>query len=101
MLTEMIIFFFQTRMKNVMKDIREINASMVVSAEHGSVSGEMQRLRFQVERYEQILPLIQAQFNDTQEKNKRLWDELLGERNYIKKLKVRLERAEAHKIGNS
>jgi hypothetical protein len=30
-----------TRMKNVMNDIREINASMVVSAEHGSVSGEM------------------------------------------------------------
>ncbi len=66
------------RMRNVMKDIRELNASMVVSAEHGSVSSEMQRLRFQVERYEQILPLIQAQFNDTQEKNKRLWNDLLG-----------------------
>ena len=84
-----------TRMKNVMKDIREINASMVVSAEHGSVSGEMQRLRFQVERHEQILPLFQAQLKDTQDRNTRLWVELLEERAYIKKLKVRLEISEA------
>ena len=84
-----------TRMKNVMNDIREINASMVVSAEHGSVSGEMQRLRFQVERHDQILPLFQAQFQDVQEKNKRLWSELLGERDYIERLKRRLETAEA------
>ena len=84
-----------TRMKNVMKDIRELNASMVVSAEHGSVSGEMQRLRFQVERHDQILPVFQAQFKDVQEKNKRLWSELLGERDYIERLKSRLEKAEA------
>ena len=83
------------RMKSVMKDIREINASMVVSAENGSVSGEMQRLRFQVERYEQILPLIQAQLRDAQEKSKRLLNDLLEERAVIKRLNSRVERAEA------
>ncbi len=39
-----------TRMKNVMADIRALNDSMVASAEHSTNSNEMQWLRFQVER---------------------------------------------------
>ncbi len=55
----------------------------------------MQRLRFQVERHDQILPVFQAQLKDAQEANKRLWSELLGESSYIEQLKARLEKAEA------
>jgi hypothetical protein len=50
----------RTRMRNVMADIRELNDSMVAFAEHSTNSAEMQRLRFQVERYEQILPVYEA-----------------------------------------
>jgi hypothetical protein len=46
-----------TRMKNVMADIRALNDSMVACAEHSTNSGEMQRLRFQVERYEQVIAI--------------------------------------------
>ncbi len=53
-----------TRIKNVMADIRALNGSMVASAEHSTNSNEMQRLRFQVERYHQILPICQAQVKD-------------------------------------
>ena len=47
---------YNTRMKNVMADIRALNDSMIASAEHNTNSNEMQRLRFQVERYDQIFP---------------------------------------------
>ena len=46
-----------TRMKNVMADIRALSDSMVASAERGTDSNEMQRLRHQVERYDQIFPI--------------------------------------------
>jgi hypothetical protein len=84
-----------TRMRNVMADIRALNDSMVASAEHSTNSSEMQRLRFQVERYEQVIPVYQAQITDTQERNKKFWADLLGERSYIEQLKIRLDRAEA------
>ena len=85
----------RTRMRNVMTDIRALNDSMVASAEHSTNSAEMQRLRFQVERYEQILPVYEAQISDTRERNKKLWADLLGERGYIDQLKIRLDKAEA------
>jgi hypothetical protein len=53
-----------TRMKNAMADIRALSDSMVASAEHSTNSSEMQRLRHQVERYDQILPICQAQVKD-------------------------------------
>jgi hypothetical protein len=46
-----------TRMRNVMADIRALSDSMVASAERGTDSNEMQRLRHQVERYDQIFPI--------------------------------------------
>jgi hypothetical protein len=69
-----------TRMKNVMADIRALNASMVASAEHCTNSNEMQRLRVQVERYDQVIPVYQAQIKDVQDRNKKLWADLLVER---------------------
>jgi hypothetical protein len=59
----------QTRMRNVITDIRVLKDSMVSSAEDSTNSNEMQQLRFQVERYEQIIPVYQAQIKDTQELN--------------------------------
>ncbi len=60
-----------TRMKNVMADIRAFNESMKSSAEHGMKSCEMQRLRFQVDRYEQVIPVCQAQIKDLKEQNQK------------------------------
>ncbi len=85
----------RTRMRDVMADIRALNDSMVASAEHSTSSAEMQRLRFQVGRYEQIIPLCQGQLEDVKERNKKLWAELLGERAYIDQMKIRLDKAEA------
>ncbi len=69
-----------TRMKNVMSDIRMLNDSMVASTEHSTNSSEMQRLRFQVERYDQIFPIRQAQVKDMEQLNKRLRADLLEEK---------------------
>ncbi len=61
-----------TRMKNVMADIRALSDSMLASAEHSTNSSEMQRLRHQVERYDQILPIRQAQVKDLEQLNRKL-----------------------------
>ncbi len=84
-----------TRMKNVMADIRKLNASMAVSAGHGSGPREMQRLRFQVERYDRIFPVYQAQIKDMKEQNKKLRADLLGEKHRSDQLTIRLEKSEA------
>jgi hypothetical protein len=59
-----------TRMKNVMADIRALSDSMAVSAEQGAISSEMQRLRHQVERYDQIFPIRQAQVKELEQMNR-------------------------------
>ncbi len=84
-----------TRMKNVMTDIRALNDSMVASAEHSTNSSEMQRLWVQVERYDQVIPVYQVQIKDVQDRNKKLWADLVGERGYMGQLKVRLDKAKA------
>jgi hypothetical protein len=84
-----------TRMKNVMSDIRTLNDSMVASAEHSTNSSEMQRLRFQVERYDQIFPICQAQIKDMKQLNKRLRADLLEERHRNEQMKIGLDKAEA------
>ena len=85
----------QTRMSNVMADIRALKDSMVSSAEHRMSSGEIQRLRFQVERYDQIFPIHQAQINDMNQLNKRLRADLLEEKHRNERMKIRLDKAEA------
>jgi hypothetical protein len=85
----------QTRMKNVMADIRALNDSMVASAEHGTNSGEMQRLRVQVERYDQIFPICQAQVKDMEQLNKKLRADLLEEKHRNERMRIRLDKAEA------
>ncbi len=82
-----------TRMKNVMSDIRVLNDSMIASAEHST--SEMQRLRFQVERYDQIFPIFQAQVKDMEQLNKRLRADLLEEKYRNEQMKIRLDKAEA------
>ena len=84
-----------TRMKNVMADIRALNASMVASAEHSTNSNEMQRLRFQVDRYEQVIPVCQVQIKDLKEQNQKLRTDLLAEKYRNEQLKIRLDKAEA------
>ena len=83
------------RMRNVMADIRALNDSMVASAEHCTNSDTMQQLKVQVERYEEILPICQAQVKDKEELNKKLRADLLGEKHRNEQMKIRLDRAEA------
>ena len=83
----------QMRMKNVMADIRALNDSMVASAEHGTNSGEMQRLRVQVERYDQIFPICQAQVKDMEQLNKKLRADLLEEKHRNERMRIRLDKA--------
>ncbi len=78
-----------------MTDIRELNASMVASAEHSTNANEMQRLRFQVERCGQIFPMCQAQIKDLKELNQKLRTDLLGEKYRNEQFKIRLDKAEA------
>ena len=85
----------QARMMNVMSDIRSLNASITSSAEHGTDSDEMLRLKVQVERYDQIFPICQAQVKDLEQLNKKLRSDLLGERHRNELMKIRLDRAEA------
>ena len=84
-----------TRMKNVMADIRALSDSMKSSAEHGMSSSEMQRLRFQNDRYEQVFPLCQVQIKDLKEQNQKLRTDLLAEKYRNEQLKIRLDKAEA------
>jgi hypothetical protein len=84
-----------TRMKNVMAEIRALKDSMAASAEHSTNSGEMQRLRVQVERYDQIFPICQAQVKDMEQLNKKLRADLLEEKHRNERMKIRLDKAEA------
>ncbi len=78
-----------------MADIRALNDSMVASAGHNANSDTMQQLEIQVERYEEILPICQAQVKDMERLNKKLRADLLGERHRNEQMKIRLDRAEA------
>ena len=84
-----------TRMKNVMADIRALSDSITVSAEHGAVSDEMQRLRHQVERYDQIFPIRQAQVKELEQMNKKLRADLLEEKYRNERMRARLDKAES------
>ena len=84
-----------TRMQNVMVDIRALNDSMVASAEHGTNPGEMQRLMIQVEQYDQIFPICQAQVKDLEQLNKRLRADLLEEKHRNERMRIRMDKAEA------
>ncbi len=93
----------QTRMRNVMSDIRSLNESIVASAEHSTNSSEMQRLRVQVEQYDQIFPICQAQVEDLEQLNKKLRADLLEEKHRNERMKIRMDKAEALaiKLGTS
>ena len=84
-----------TRMQNVMVDIRALNDSMVASAEHSANSGEMQRLIVQVEQYDQIFPICQAQVKDLEQLNKKLRADLLEEKHRNERMRIRMDKAEA------
>ena len=78
-----------------MADIKALNDSMVASAEHSTSSSVMQQLRVQVERYEQIFPIRQAQINDMNQLNKRLRADLFEEKHRNERMRIRLDKAEA------
>ncbi len=84
-----------TRMKNVMANIRALSDSMAVSAEHGAISSEMQRLRHQVERYDQIFPIRQAQVKELEQMNRKLRADLLEGKYRNERMKARLDKAES------
>jgi hypothetical protein len=85
----------RTRMRNVMADIRALNDFMVASAEHSTRSNVMQQFRVQVDRYDQIFPIRQAQIKDMEQLNKKLRADLLEEKHRDERMKIRLDKAEA------
>jgi hypothetical protein len=85
----------QARMMDVMSDIRSLNESITSSAEYGTDSNEMQRLKVHVERYDQIFPICQAQVKDMELLNKKLRADLLEEKHRNERMKIRLDKAEA------
>ncbi len=73
-----------TRMKNVMADIRAL------------------RLRYQVERYDHIFPICQAQVKDMEQLNRKLRADLLEEkhRNETDESQARQSRISGQQLGN-
>ncbi len=78
-----------------MADIRALSDSIVVSAEHGAISSEVQRLRHQVERYDQIFPIRQAQVKELEQMNRKLRADLLEKKYRNERMKTRLDKAES------
>jgi hypothetical protein len=84
----------RTRMTNVMTDIRALRDSLASSADHEGGSREMQRLQFDVHRYENVIPLYLARIKDAEKANQRLLREQRESAASIEHLKDRLNRAE-------
>ncbi len=60
-----------------MTDIRALQDSITVSADH-SFSGnsqEMQRLKFEVSQYANVIPIYRARIKDTGDANQKLLEE--------------------------
>jgi hypothetical protein len=85
----------QTKMKNVMTDIRALKDSITSSAEHNNNSREMQQLMFEVAQYENVLPIYRARIKDTEYLNKKLCEEKQEFTRNIEQLKGRLNKAES------
>jgi hypothetical protein len=51
--------------------------------------------KVQVERYDQIFPILQAQIKDMEQQNKKLRADLLEEKHRYERMKIRLDKAEA------
>jgi hypothetical protein len=64
--------------------------SVISSAEQNLGINEVQQLRFQVEQYENVLPVYASKLKDFKEQNKRLIEEKLGLSKDIEQMKERL-----------
>ncbi len=53
-------------MTNVMTDIRALRDSLVCSTDHEGGSREMQKLQFDVHRYENVIPVYLARIKDAE-----------------------------------
>ncbi len=77
-----------------MADIRTLQDSMAVSADHGDNSQEMQRLKYEVSQYEDVIPIYRARIKDMEDANQRLLEEKQEFIRNIKHLRDRLNKAE-------
>jgi murein L,D-transpeptidase YcbB/YkuD len=59
----------RTRMTNVMTDIRALRDSLACSTDHEGGSRDMQRLQFDVHRYENVIPVYLARIKDAEKAN--------------------------------
>jgi hypothetical protein len=84
----------RTRMTNVMTDIRALRDSLTCSADHDGGSQEMQRLQFDMHRYENVISVYLARINDAEKANQRLLREQRESAASIEHLRDRLDRAE-------
>jgi hypothetical protein len=84
----------KTRMTNVMTDIRALRNSLASSADLEGGSRKMQRLQFDVQRYENVIPVYLARIKDAEKANQKLLKEQRESAASIEHLKDRLDRAE-------
>jgi hypothetical protein len=85
----------KVRMERVLDEFKLFKDSVISSAEQNLGINEVQQLRFQVEQYENVLPVYASKLKDFEEQNKRLIEEKLGLSRDIEQMKERLSSAEA------
>ncbi len=85
----------KVRIERVLDEFKLFKDSVISSAEQNLGINEVQQLRFQVEQYENVLPVYASKLKDFEEQNKRLIEEKLGLSRDIEQMKERLSNAEA------
>jgi hypothetical protein len=83
----------RTRMTNVMTDIRALRDLLTGSADHDGNSREMQRLQFDVHRYESVIPVYLTRMKDAEKANQKLLREQRESAASIEHLRDWLDRA--------
>jgi hypothetical protein len=85
----------KVRMERILDEFKRFKDSVISSAEQNLGINEVQQLRFQVEQYENVLPVYASKLKDFEEQNKRLIEEKLGLSKDIEQMKERLSNAKA------
>jgi hypothetical protein len=85
----------KVRMERVLDEFKLFKDSVISSAKQNLDINEVQQLRFQVEQYENVLPVYASKLKDFEEQNKRLIEGKLGLSKDIEQMKERLSNAEA------
>ncbi len=85
----------KVRMELGLDEFTSFRNSITASAEQNVGTKELQQLKFQVEQYENVLPVYVSRLKDNEEQNKRLLEEKIDLNKDIEQMRERLNKAEA------